>query len=124
MTDFNETFEKLAELQKQGFEPVRHFSSAAVDAFEQIARKNYAFYGDVLDFAVTQARLPVDVKEPKALFERQIAATREFAELVSKRAAEYVDLGKAFQATTSELIEQDFVAPAKKAAKTATKQAA
>ena len=55
MNTFNETFEKLTEMQKQGLEPVRQFNSMAVELFEQIARKNYAFYGDVLEFAVAQA---------------------------------------------------------------------
>ncbi|HNP34686.1 MAG TPA: phasin family protein [Woeseiaceae bacterium] len=119
MTNFNDTFEKLADLQKQGLEPVRHFSGLAVEAFEELARKNYAFYGDVLEFAVAQAKLPVELSEPKALFEKQVASTKEFAELVGKRANEYVELGKSFQQSTSELIDKDIVTPVKKAAKKA-----
>jgi hypothetical protein len=124
MTTFNDTFEKLADLQKQGLEPVRHFSGLAVEAFEELARKNYAFYGDILEFAVAQAKLPVDVNEPKALFEKQVASTKEFAELLGKRANEYVELGRSFQQSTSELIDQDIVTPVKKAANTASKKAA
>ena len=33
MTNSNETFDKLAELQAQGFEPVRQLTGVAVDAF-------------------------------------------------------------------------------------------
>ena len=107
MTNFTDNFEKLADLQKQGLEPVRQFAGIAVEAFEQIARKNYAFAGDVLEFAVAQARLPVDVTEPKAMFEKQMASTREFAELLGTRANEYVELGKSFQEKTAELMEKD-----------------
>lgn len=124
MTAFNETYEKLAELQKEGLEPVRQFNGVAVEAFEQFARKNYAFFGDVLEFAVSQSKLAVNVKEPKNLFEQQVASTKEFAELVTKRAAEYVELGKSFQETTSDLIDKDFVEPVKKAAKASAKKAA
>ena len=124
MTAFNETFEKLAALQKEGLEPVRQFNGIAVEAFEQLARKNYAFFGDVLEFAVSQAKLTVEVTEPKAVFEQQVASTKEFAELVTKRATEYVELGKSFQETTGDLIDKDIVEPIKKAAKASTKKAA
>ena len=124
MTAFNETFEKLAALQKEGLEPVRQFNGIAVEAFEQFARKNYAFFGDVLEFTVSQAKLTVDITEPKALFDQQVASTKEFAELVTQRATEYVELGKAFQETTSDLIDKDFVEPVKKAAEASTKKAA
>ena len=124
MTAFNETFEKLAALQKEGLEPVRQFHGIAVEAFEQVARKNYAFFGDVLEFAVSQARLTVEITEPKALFDQQLAATKEFAELVTKRATEYVELGKTFQESTTDLIDKDFVEPVKKAAEASAKKAA
>ncbi|MCW8846067.1 MAG: phasin family protein [Gammaproteobacteria bacterium] len=115
MNTFNETFEKLTEMQKQGLEPVRQFSSIAVDLFEQIARKNYAFYGDVLEFAVAQAKLPVGATEPKAIFEEQVASTKAFAELVAERANEYVELGKSFQESAGDLVDVDFIKPAVKA---------
>ena len=124
MTDFNEAFEKLADLQKQGLEPVRKLSGAAVDAFEQVARKNYSFYGDVLDFAIAQAKLPVDANDPKVLFEQQVAATQAFAELVTERANEYAELGKSLQESTSSLFGSEIVEPVKEAAKVATAKAA
>jgi len=124
MTTFADNFEKITELQKQGLEPVRNFAEFAVDAFEQVARKNYAFYGDVLDYFVAQARLPVGVAEPKELFERQVASNREFAELLAERANEYVELGKSINETSTSLFEKDVVEPAKKAAAAATQKAA
>jgi len=124
MTAFNETYEKLAALQKETLEPVRQFHGVAVEAFEQVARKNYAFFGDVLEFAVSQARLTVEITEPKALFDQQLAATKEFAELVTKRATEYVELGKTFQESTTDLIDKDFVEPVRKAAEASAKKAA
>ena len=57
MTSFTENFEKLSDLQKQGLEPVRNLTSFAVEAFEKLTRQNYAFYGDVMEFAISQARL-------------------------------------------------------------------
>ncbi|MDX1516013.1 MAG: phasin family protein [Woeseiaceae bacterium] len=124
MTTFVENFEKLSELQKQGLEPVRNFTVFAVDAFEKLARHNYAVAGDVLEYAVKQAKLPVDVAEPKELFERQVATGKAFAELLTVRANEYIELGKQFKDTSAALFEQDVVEPAKKAAEAATQKAA
>lgn len=124
MTTFTDNFEQFADLQKQGLAPVRNFTVFAVDAFEKLARQNYAFAGDVLEFAVAQAKLPVDVTEPKDLFERQVASSKAFAELLTDRANEYVELGKDLKETSASLFEKDIVEPAKKAAKAATQKAA
>lgn len=124
MTSFAENFEKISDLQKQGLEPVRNFTVFAVEAFEKIARQNYAFFGDVLEFTVAQAKLPVEVTEPKELFERQVASSKEFAELLTSRANQYVELGNSFKDTSAKLFEKDIMEPVKSAAQAATKKAA
>ena len=123
MISFTENLEKFADMQKLGLEPVRHFSEFTVDTVEKLARKNYAIYGEVLNYAISQARLPIEVSEPKELFERQVAAGREFAELLTQYANEYVDLGKELQGTSVSLFEEDVVKPAKEAAEAVTKTA-
>ncbi len=123
MTTFFDSFEKFGDLSKQGMEPMKHFTGAYVDAFEKLTRKNYAFAGDVVEFAVKQARLPLEVTEPKAFFEAQVEATKAFAELVTERANEYVELGNEFKDTTTTLINDDIVEPAKKAAEAVTQAA-
>ena len=124
MTSFTDNLERLADLQKLGLEPVRNFTEFTVDTFEKLARKNYAVYGDVLDYAVSQARLPIEVSEPKELFERQAAAGKAFVELLTERANEYVELGNELKDTSVSLFEEDVVKPAKEAAEAATKTAA
>lgn len=124
MSTFAKNLEKFAELQKQGLEPVRGFTIHAVDAFEKLARKNQALYGDVVDYAVAQARLAVEVVEPKELFERTIASNKDFAELLAGRVNEYVELGKELNDTSNNLFEEEIVKPAKEAAEAASKKAA
>ena len=124
MTTFAENFEKFAELQKQGLEPMRDFTEFAVDAFEKIARKNYSLAGDILEFAVTHARLTIEVVEPKELFEKQVSTSREFAALLTDRVNEYMELGRNLNDTSSSLFEKDVVEPAQKAAKAATEKKA
>ena len=123
MISFTENLEKLADMQKLGLEPVGNFSEFTVDTVEKLARKNYAIYGDILNYAISQARLSIDISEPKELFERQVAAGKEFAELLTQRANEYVDLGKELQGTSVSLFEEDVVKPAKEAAEAVTKTA-
>ena len=124
MTAFFDSFDKFADLSKQGMEPVRNLTTAYVDAFEKIARKNYALAGDMVEFAVSQARLPLEIDEPKALMERQVEASKAFAELLTERAGEYVELGNELKDSTTTMLDKDFVEPVKKAAKAATKKAA
>ena len=124
MTNFVENFEKFSDLQKQGLEPVRNLTAFAVETFEKLARQNYAVYGDVLDFAVSQAKLPVNVVEPKELIERQVASTKAFAELLTDRAKEYVELGKNLKDSSVSLFEKDIVEPAGKVVTAATRKAA
>ena len=124
MTTFAENIDKFNELQRQGLEPVRDLTVFAVDAFEKIARKNYALAGDVLEFAVSQAKLPVDANGPKDLFESQVASNTAFAELLKQRAEEYVELTKELQDSSVSHFEKDVVEPAKEAAKAASRKAA
>lgn len=124
MSALNDTFEKFAEIQKESLGPMRKFSGLAVDAFEQFARKNYALAGDMLDFTIRQAKLTVEVREPRDMFERQVASTKEFADLIGKRANEYVELSSSFQDSARDLFEKEAVDPAQKAAKAAAKKAA
>ncbi len=112
MSVFSENLEAFTDLQKQGMEPVRQFTGIAVETFETLARKNYALAGDVLEFAVSQAKLPVDVSEPKELFERQVASSKAFSELLTTRANEYVELGKAFQEKASGIVSAQATKPA------------
>ena len=115
MSVFSENLEAFTDFQKQGMEPVRQFTGIAVETSETLARKNYAFAGDVLEFAVSQARLPVDVSEPKELVERQMAAGKAFAELVSQRMSDYVELGKELQDNLAQFVDVDAEKPAPKA---------
>jgi hypothetical protein len=124
MISITENLEKFADLQKLGLEPVRSFTEFTVDTAEKVARKNHSLYGDLLDYTFSLARLPIEVTEPRELFERQAAAGKEFAALLTQRANEYVELGKELRDTSASLFEEDVVKPAKEAAEAVTKTAA
>lgn len=123
MTTFADQFQNFTDLQKQGFEPFRDFTVFAVDTLEKVARQNYALYGDMLNFAVEQSKLPISTDEPKDLFEQQVKSTKAFATLLNDRIVEYAELGKEIKNTSATLFEKDIIEPAKKAAKAAQKAA-
>ncbi|MEM7284571.1 MAG: phasin family protein, partial [Pseudomonadota bacterium] len=107
MNTFTEGFEKFAELQKEGFEPARKFTAAAVEVFETVARKNIDVMGDVLNYAVEAAKLPTSVSQPSELFEKEVAAAKDLAETLTKRANEYLEIGQSFQETAEKVINTD-----------------
>jgi hypothetical protein len=117
MTTFTENFEKLSKLQQEGLEPVREFTGVAVEAFEKFARKNYAVYGDVLDFTIQQTRAALETTDAKELLETQIERSKGFAQLLATHANEYFEIGKS--------VQEEAVAAAPAATKpAATKKAA
>ena len=119
MTTFTDQFEKLSTLQSQAFAPARNLGGFAADAFESLARRNYAVLGDFVNFAVEQARLPMAVESATELFERQLSATQGFAEQLSTHAQAYVDLAKGLQDKAGDVVATEIVEPAKKTNKKA-----
>lgn len=124
MTAFTKNFEKLTDLQELGVESARNLSAFTIEAFEKVTRQNYALAGDIVEFAVEQAKLPVDVTAPEELIERQVATAKSFAERLTDRARGYFELGKEFNDASAALFASDLVAPVKKQAKAAKQKAA
>jgi ferritin-like protein len=115
MNAFNDTFEKMTEFGTQGLEPVRQYAGVAIDSMEKLARANYALYGEMMEFAVAQARLPLTATDPKELIERQMESGKAFVELVSERVNDYVELGKDLQDNMAQFVDVDTAKPAARA---------
>ena len=88
----NDQVKQLAEIQQRNLEPMRIFGSVAVEAFEHMARKNYAVMGDMIDFIVRQTGLSLKGDSLDQTMSAQIAEGKAFAELMNRRASEYADL--------------------------------
>lgn len=123
MNKFTEQLENLAELQKKGLEPFNRFNTDALAAFEQVARKNHELMGDMVEFAVAQSRNQVEGDTPQAIYEKQIAEARAFAERISTRAAEYAELANQFKENTVQSAS-DAVASARSQTTSGAKKAA
>ena len=94
----NDQFKQLTDLQTSALEPVRVFAAVAADAVEQIARKNYAVVGDVLEYSVKQVNLPLSSDNLSDVTSAQVAEANALAEVLKSRATEYSDLAQQFQA--------------------------
>ena len=122
--------EQLAEMQKktmESFEPMQNMSNVAAEAFERIARKNYDLMGDLVDYAVSQVKVPDSKADIQEVYEMRVAETKAFADKVNARAAEYVELagelGEMASASAVSAADKD-AAKAPSAKKTASKKRA
>ena len=101
----NDQFKQLTDLQSSAIEPVRVFAAAAADAVEQIARKNYAVVGDVLEYSIRQVNLPLSSDNLSDVTSAQVAEANALVEVLKSRATEYSDLAQQFQAKAKEANE-------------------
>ncbi len=103
--NLNDQFKQLTDLQSSALEPVRVFAAAAADAVEQIARKNYAVLGDVLEFSTKQVHLPLSSDNLTDVTSAQVAEGNALVELMKSRATEYADLAQQFSSKAKEASE-------------------
>ncbi len=106
MTSYNEQIHKYMDFQREAFEPFRAFGEVAAQTFERLARQNYAVLGDCLEFAVDQARLPVQAADFNDYVGRQIANTRAFGERLVKRTQEYAEIARVAQDATASVVSE------------------
>ena len=103
--NMNDQFKQAMDMQTRTLEPMRVFAAIAADAFEQIARKNYAVVGDVLEFSTKQVHLPLSSDNLTDVTSAQVAEANAFVELMNSRATEYADLAQQFQSKAKEASE-------------------
>ena len=104
--NMNEQFKQMMDMQSRSLEPMRAFATVAADAVEQIARKNYAVVGDVLDYSTKQVHLALSGDNPTEVTSAQAAEAKALVELLNTRASEYAEMaqeltGKVKEATES-----------------------
>ncbi|ASJ72608.1 phasin family protein [Granulosicoccus antarcticus] len=92
-------------MQTGGFEPMRAFATVTADAMEQVARKNYAIAGDVLEFSAKQVHLPLSSDNLNDVTSAQTAEANAFVELMNSRASEYSEMTQQFSAKFKEASE-------------------
>ncbi len=103
--NMNDQFKQMMDMQSRTLEPMRAFAAVAADAVEQIARKNYAVVGDVLEFSTKQVHLPLSSDNLTDVTSAQVAEANAFVELMNSRATEYADMAQQFSSKVKEASE-------------------
>jgi phasin family protein len=98
MTTARDPFASFIGFQAEALEPFRAANGMAADAFERLSRQNYAVLGDYVNFAVEQARLPVQSTDYVQYLARQMEHARQFGDQLVRRSQEYAEILTALQA--------------------------
>jgi len=115
MNGYTQQFEKMADAQREFFEPMRKMNEFAVDAFEKLTRHNYHVAGDFVDYTVDQTRAAAAVEGVNGLFEHQVTAAQSFADLVGKRTGEYSVMSKDMFTECQNIVKTNIVEPTQRA---------
>lgn len=115
MNGYTQQFEKMANAQREFFEPMRKMNEFAVDAFEKMTRHNYQVAGDFVDYTVEQTRAAASVEGVNGLFEQQVAAAQSFADLIGKRSGEYSVMSRDMFTECQDAVKTNIVEPTQRA---------
>jgi phasin family protein len=112
-------FNAFVDAGKKAFAPVVKLNELSTAAFERIARQQYAFAGEVLEFSLQQLQLASTARDLNELTARQIELSTQFAERATQRSQDLIKLSTEHQAQLTKWFDQSVSESAKGAKKAA-----
>ena len=117
----NPTFDVNAFMDagKKAWAPVVKLNELSAAAFERIARQQYAFVGEMLEFSLQQMQVASTARDFNDLTARQIELSTQFAERATQRSQDLIKASTEHQAELTKWFDQtvsESVKGAKKAA--------
>ena len=106
MTNPTFDFNSFMDAGKKAFAPVVKFNELSVQSFERIARQQYAFAGEMLEFSLKQLQLTSTVRDINDLTARQIELSTQFAERATQRSQDLIKLSTEHQAQLTKWFDQ------------------
>jgi phasin family protein len=106
MTNPTFDFNSFLDASKKAFAPVVKFNELSVQSFERIARQQYAFAGEMLEFSLKQLQLTSTVRDINDLTARQIELSTQFAERATQRSQDLIKASTEHQAQLSKWFDQ------------------
>ena len=106
MTNPTFDFNSFLDAGKKAFAPVVKFNELSVQSFERIARQQYAFAGEMLEFSLKQLQLTSTVRDINDLTARQIELSTQFAERATQRSQDLFKLSTEHQAQVTKWFDQ------------------
>jgi len=112
-------FNAFLDAGKKAFAPAVKFNELSFAGFERIARQQFAFAGEVLEFSLQQMQLATTVRDFNDLTSRQIELSTQFAERATQRSQDLIKLTTEHQAELTKWFDQTVSESAKVAKKAA-----
>ena len=119
MTQPTFDFNAFLDAGKKAMAPAVKFSELSLAGFERIARQQYAFAGEVLEYSLKQIQLASTVRDLNDLTARQIELSTQFAERATQRSQDLIKLSSEHQAQLTKWFDQTVSESAKGAKKAA-----
>jgi phasin family protein len=106
MTQPTFDFNVFLDAGKKAMAPAVKFGELSLAGFERIARQQYAFAGEVLEFSLQQLQLASTVRDLNELTARQIELSTQFAERATQRSQDLIKLSSEHQAQMTKWFDQ------------------
>jgi phasin family protein len=106
MTNPTFDFNSFMDAGKKAFAPVVKFNELSMQSFERIARQQYAFAGEMLEYSLKQLQLTSTVRDINDLTARQIELSTQFAERATQRSQDLIKASTEHQAQLSKWFDQ------------------
>lgn len=119
MTSQTFDFNAFVDASKKALAPAVKLSELSASAFERIARQQYAFAGEMLEFSLQQIQLASTARDFNDLTARQIELSTQFAEKATQRSQDLIKFSSEHQAQLTKWFDQTVSESAKGAKKAA-----
>jgi hypothetical protein len=106
MTNPTFDFNAFLDAGKKAWAPAVKLNELSAAAFERIARQQYAFAGEVLDFSLQQMQLAGSARDFNELTARQIELSTQFAERATLRSQDLIKLSSEHQSQLTKWFDQ------------------
>lgn len=123
MTHQTFDFNAFLDAGKKAFAPAVKFNELSFAGFERIARQQFAFAGEVLEFSLQQMQLATTVRDFNDLTSRQIELSTQFAERATQRSQDLFKLTTEHQAEMTKWFDRTVNETVSESAKVAKKAA-
>ena len=119
MTNPTFDFNAFVDAGKKAWAPAVKLNELSLAGIERIARQQYAFAGEWLEFSLQQLQLASTARDLNELTARQIELSTQFAERATQRTQDLFKLSSEHQAQLTKWFDQTVSESAKVAKKAA-----
>ena len=106
MNNQTQNFNAFVDFSKKAFAPAAKLNEVAVQNFEKLTRQQYAFAGEVLEYAFKQLKLTASTKDVNELAAKQVELSTQFVEKATAHSQDLVKMATESQAQLTKWFDQ------------------